>query len=230
MARIPTRRLRSRFGRGLIRTVGWSVGAPLALFRFLRRQTAVEVIDSSGGTAPLPADEPELMSGDSGVGREVHRLYSGTIQTPKLPAGRLLEVIAADPNVIAPSEVLRFEKTRGTPGRLEEGDEFLIRMAGPWNSPVRITRRWEEGFRFAAMRGHPQIGQVELRLRDVGGEIAAEIQTRERAAGIKFHLLQRIKLVQQMQTYTWGEMLENAAQLAGGSKLERITVRSWRER
>jgi len=208
------------------------VGAPLALFRFLRRQTAVEVVNSRGGPAPLPADEPESVNRESeqGVGREVHRLYSATIQTPKLPAGRLLEIIAADPNVIAPSEVLRFEKTCGKPGRLEEGDELLIRMAGPWNAPVKITRRWEEGLRFAATDGHPQIGQVELRLRDDGGELAVEIQTRERAAGIRFHLLQRIKLVQRMQSYTWGEMLQNAAQLAGGRQLERITVRSWPQR
>jgi hypothetical protein len=205
------------------------VGAPLALFRFLRRQTAVEVINSRGGPVPLPADEPESVNRESeqGVGPEVHRLYSATIQTPKLPAGRLLEIIAADPNVIAPSEVLRFEKTSGKPGGLEEGDELLIRMAGPWNAPVKITRRWEEGFRFAATRGHPQIGQVELRVRDDAGELAGEIQTRERAAGVKFHLLQRIKLVQRMQSYTWGEMLQNAAQLAGGRQLERITVRSW---
>jgi hypothetical protein len=224
--------LRNRFGRRFIRTVGWMVGAPLALFRFLRRQTAVEVINSRGGPVPLPADEPDSVSreNEQGVGREVHRLYSATIQTPKLPAGRLLEIIAADPNVIAPSEVLRFEKTSGKPGGLEEGDELLIRMAGPWNAPVKITRRWEEGFRFAATGGHPQIGQVELRLRDDGGEIAVAIQTRERAAGIRFHLLQRIKLVQRMQSYTWGEMLQNAAQLAGGRQLERITVRSWPQR
>jgi hypothetical protein len=32
-----------------------------------------------------------------------------------------------------------------------------------------------------------------------------------------------------MQSYTWAEMLENAAQLAGGRRPERITVASWRE-
>jgi hypothetical protein len=159
----------------------------------------------------------------------VHRLYSATIRTPKLTAARLLAVIAADPNVIAPSEVLRFEKTDGERGRLQEGDELLIRMAGPWNGPVKVTRRWEEGFRLTATHGHPQLGQVELRIRDEDGQIAAEIQTRERAAGISFHALQRIGLIRRMQSYTWAEMLENAAQLAGGRRPERITVASWRE-
>lgn len=208
------------------------MGAPLALFRFLRRQTPVEEIDSWDGLPPLSGDDPDSASRDSeeGVGREVHRLYSATIRTPKLHAGRLLEIIAADPNVIAPSEVLRFQKTRGEPGRLEEGDELLIRMAGPWNAPVKVTRRWDEGFRLAATRGHPQIGQIELRICDHDGEISAEIQTRERAAGVRFHLLQRLRLIQRMQSYTWGEALQNAAQLAGGRQLERITVRSWAQR
>jgi hypothetical protein len=208
------------------------VGAPLALFRFLRRQTLVQEIESPGGRAPLSGDDSESASREpeEGVGREVHRVYSATIKAPKLHAGRLLEIIAADPNVIAPSEVLRFQKTCGEPGRLEEGDELLIHMAGPWNAPVKVTRRWDEGLRFAATRGHPQIGQVELRFRDRDGEISAEIQTRERAAGVQFHLLQRMKLIQRMQSYAWGEMLQNAAQLAGGSQLERITVRSWAQR
>jgi hypothetical protein len=164
---------------------------------------------------------------DDGVGPVVHRLFAATIRAPKLTADRLLAIIAADPNVIAPSEVLRFEKVRGDRGRLEEADELLIRMAGPWNGPVKVTRRWDEGFRLTATRGHPQLGQVEIRLRDEECEIAMEIQTRERAAGLTFRALQRIGLIRRMQSYTWAEMLENAAQLAGGRRPERITVGSW---
>lgn len=33
-----------------------------------------------------------------------------------------------------------------------------------------------------------------------------------------------------MQSYTWSEMLQNTAQLAGGRQRERITVRSWPQR
>jgi hypothetical protein len=125
----------------------------------------------------------------------VHRLFSATIRAPKLPADRLLALIAADPKVIAPSEVLRFEKVRGEPGRLREADELLIRMARPWKGPVKVTRRWDEGFQLTATRGHPQLGQVEIRLRDERGGIAMEIRTRERAAGISFHALQRIGVI-----------------------------------
>jgi hypothetical protein len=161
------------------------------------------------------------------VGPVVHRIYGAAIRAPRLTAEKLLAIIAADPNVVAPSEVLRFERTRGERGRLREGDELLIRMAGPWNGPVKVTRRWEEGIRLAATRGNPQLGQVELRARDEEGRIVMEIQTRERAAGLSFRALQRIGLIRRMQSYTWAEMLENAAQLAGGRPPERVTVRSW---
>lgn len=212
-----------------MRRLGWLVGAPLAIFRFLRREIPIVEIDPAGTAAPLTTKDRDTAQRErsDGVGPVVNRLFSATIRAPKLTADRLLAIIAADPNVIAPSEVLRFEKVRGERGRLREADELLIRMAGPWNGPVEVTRRWDEGFRLTAKRGHPQLGQVEIRLRDQDDEIAMEIQTRERAAGLSFRALQRIGLIRRMQTYTWAEMLENAAQLAGGSRPERITVGSW---
>jgi hypothetical protein len=213
----------------MMRWLGWLVGAPLATFRFLRREIPIVEVDPAGAAAPLAPEDQDAAEREheDGVGPVVHRLYSATIRGPRLTADRLLAIIAADPNVIAPSEVLRFEKVRGEPGRLRETDELLIRMAGPWNGPVEVTRRWDEGFRLTATRGHPQLGQVEIRAREEGGAIAMEIQTRERAAGMGFHALGRIGLIRRMQSYTWAEMLENAAQLAGGRRLDRITVGSW---
>ena len=34
-----------------------------------------------------------------------------------------------------------FRKTRGTARALRLGDEFLVRMPGPWDGPVRVVRR-----------------------------------------------------------------------------------------
>lgn len=224
---MSTRMRRRRRGR-LVRRLGWVVGAPLAIFRFLRRQTPVEEIDAAGAPIPVSAGMADPVHKDeSAVGPVTHRLYSATITKPKLNAERVVAIIAADPNVVAPSEVLRIEKTKGEPGDLREGDQMLIRMAGPWNAPVEVTKRWDQGFQLTARRGHPQLGQVELRARAENEDIVMEIQTRERAAGLGFHALQRIGLIRQMQTYTWSETLENAAQLAGGRRPNRITVRSW---
>ena len=229
MSSLRAHGVRGRFGRRAMRRLGWLVGAPLAIFRFLRREIPIVEIDPAGAAAPLTTEDQDTAQREheDGVGPVVHRLFSASIRAPKLTADRLLAIISADPNVIAPSEVLRFEKVRGEPGGLRETDELVIRMAGPWNGPVKVTRRWDEGFRLTATRGHPQLGQVEIRLRDDDSGIAMEIQTRERAAGISFHALQRIGLIRRMQCYTWAEMLENAAQLAGGRLPDRITVGSW---
>lgn len=229
MSSSPARRVRSQLGPGAMRKLGWIVGAPLAIFRFLRRRTPLEELDSSD---VLLIDSSEAAHGaeEQGVGPEIHRLYSAVARNPVLSAERVLAVIAVDPNVIAPWEVLRFEKTYGHAGGLREGDELLVRMAGPWNGPVKVSRRRDEGLRLVSVRGHPQVGEVELRMRDEDGGLAMEIRTRERAAGFAFHVMQRIGLIRRMETYAWGEMLENAAQLAGGRPPERITVRSWSAR
>lgn len=231
MVDAAARTIRARLSRRLLRLIGWTVGAPLATFRFLRQDIPLRVLPGDATVAPLSPEKPSPERGaeERGVGPLAHRVYGAVLRECTLSAERLVGIIAADPNVIAPTEVLRFERRGEAVRDLREGDELLIRMAGPWNGPVRVTRRWEHGFRLAALRGHAQVGQLELRSRDDDGDVAVEIQTRERAAGVWFYLLERIGLVGRMQAYTWAEMLQKAAQLAGGRPPTDITVRSWRE-
>ena len=220
-------------GRVLFRAFGWVTGAPLASFRFLRRQRPIEELDHGPGEHPkgLPRDDPDPdhREEEHGLGRLTHRLFRADVEKPKLPARRLIDVVAADPNVISPFEVVRFEKTRGERGDLREGDGILIRMAGPWDGPVQVTKRWGEGFRLAATEGHAQLGQVELRAHERDGHLRVEIQTRERSASGIFHLLRRTGLIRRMQTHTWAHMLEAAAQLAGGRPPSKIAVETWHD-
>ncbi len=230
---MPGNVLSRRLARRWMRRLGWLLGGPLAIFRFLRREILVERIDATDPAAPLPAADPRDSSSqtESGFGPLTHRLYTATTRSPKIAPEQLLAIIAANPNVVAPTEVLRFERPRGTSDRLQKGDELTIRMAGPWNGPMRVTEQGEDRLRLAAMPGHPQQGQIELRVRSGDAEhndIVIELQTRERAAGLGFYLLQRVGLVQRMQSYTWAEILQNAARLAGGRPPDRITVQSWR--
>ena len=216
-----------------MRQLGWLLGAPLAVFRFLRREILVEQIDAAHPVAPLPAADPRASPSQTepGLGPVAHHLYAATTRNPKLAPEQVLAIIAANPNVVAPTEVLRFERPRGTSSSLQKGDELLIRMAGPWNGPMRVTERGDDRLRLAAMPGHPQQGQIELRVRSRDGDrngILIELQTREHAAGLGFYLLQRTGLIQRMQSYTWAEILQNAARLAGGQPPDRITVQSWR--
>lgn len=42
------------------------------------------------------------------------------------------------------------------------GDEYLVRMPGPWNGPVRVVGRTPTSFRLATLQGHLEAGQLEL--------------------------------------------------------------------
>ena len=221
--------LKRRLARRWIRRLGWLLGGPLAIFRFLRREILVEEIEAAPTVAPLSADEPSEAARHPGrgLGALTHHLYAVTVRSPKLSAGQLLAIIAADPNVVTPTEVLRVERSAGA---LCKGDELLLRMAGPWNGPMRVSEREDDRLQLATMPGHPQHGKVELRVRPKNGEadIVIEIQTCERAAGFGFYLLERIGLIPRMRSHTWAEILQNAARLAGGLPPDRITVQCWR--
>jgi hypothetical protein len=92
-----TRGLRARLGRRLMRRLGWLFGAPLAISvsasgdtdrrdRSRRRGDSVDRREPRGRTT----------RGRRRSRTVVHRLYSATIRTPKLTAGRLL---AASPQI-----------------------------------------------------------------------------------------------------------------------------------
>ncbi len=40
---------------------------------------------------------------------------------------------------VAPLSLARFQKARGEQGRMRLGDEWLVRMPGPWDGPVRVV-------------------------------------------------------------------------------------------
>ncbi len=48
----------------------------------------------------------------------------------------------------APLALARFRKTAGAPWRMERGDEFVVRMPGPWDGPVRVIDMTPHSFRF----------------------------------------------------------------------------------
>ena len=44
------------------------------------------------------------------------------------------------------------------------GDEFVVRMPGPWDGPVRVVERDPDArFRLVTLAGHLEAGQIEFR-------------------------------------------------------------------
>jgi hypothetical protein len=157
----------------------------------------------------------------------VHRRVWVECDRPQLSAGRLLNIIAADPNVVLPTEVLQFHKTAGDPRRLVVGDRYLIRMAGPWNGPVIVTARDDNRLRLTSCPGNPQQGHIDFLVQDEGGRLRVEIASGYRAASRAFRALARfLPLVERMEIHTGGHILEMAAQLAGARPPQRIWLQT----
>lgn len=206
MAHAPIRRA----ARAVDRLVGWAVGMPLATLRFLIRRTPFEDRVVCGGR-----EEPGT----------VRRRYRVRIERPRLPAPTVAAVVLADPNAVLPVEVMRFSPGGAQAGPLRAGQRRLIRMAGPWNGPVRIEEVGEEGFRFAALHGGAQRGEVVYRLRDDGEAIDAEVSITQRSASRLYDLIyHRLGIARRIERHTWAYVLERTAQLAGGRPPERVVV------
>lgn len=198
------------------RAIGWAIGVPLATFRFLARRIPIERVASP---AEWVAD---------GL---VHRRVWIECERPQLSATRLLNIIAADPNVVVPTEVLQFHKTAGDPGQLVVGDRYLIRMAGPWDGPVIVAARDDNGVRLESCPGNPQQGHINFLVQDEGGRLRIEIASRYRPASRAFRALARfLPLVERMEIHTGGHILEMAAQLAGARPPQRIWLQTTRRR
>ena len=155
---------------------------------------------------------------EDGSGPLFRRRYRVRIEGGRLTPEQLMAEMLRDPNRAAPIEVAVFRKTRGGEGPLAVGDEFVVRMPGPWDGPVVVVDRTPTSFRFATLEGHLEAGQIEFRTSAGGGdavcfEIESWARSGDRLSGLLFD---RVKLAKEMQLHMWTHFCERAAKLAGG--------------
>lgn len=211
-----------------IRALGWLVGAPLAVIRYLlvtRRVVSETMITRVAGDTSGCGEFAAV-----GVpGRAVHRRFSLRIVEPEISAEQLATIIATDPNLVSPWEVLRWELP-GPRRRMRPGDDVLIRMAGPWNGPMRVVVREPHRLRLRTRPGNAVRGELELRLLEDEGGLVAEIELWERAERPVFALLHdRLGLTARMQTHTWAEFLLRTRSISGGRAEGPVRVVTERE-
>jgi hypothetical protein len=182
-----------------------------------RRQLAGSM--EQDGPPPVPpgavVDETQLT--DAGVGPLFHRRYQARIAEPKLSPEQLMERIVGDPNTVAPTEFARFRKVLGDQGRMVAGDEYVVRMPGPWDGPVRVVDLTPASFRLATLAGHLEAGQIEFRAEAIGGDILFTIESWARSGDHLSRILyQRLRMAKEVQLHMWTSFLERAAKLVGG--------------
>lgn len=175
---------------------------------------------SAGDDAPPPFPEhvsrEELQGPEDGVGPLFHRTYRARIRDASLSAEQLLAAICADPNAVSPTELARYLKVHGSEGEMRVGDEYVVRMPGPWDGPVRVVEVTPRSFRLATLEGHLEAGQIEFSAAD-GEELLFSVESWARAGDRLSDLLhQRLRMAKEVQLHMWTSVLEQVVKLVRG--------------
>jgi hypothetical protein len=202
----------------------WPVGMGLAFWRYLWRTMPLHRRDEEGSPdRDLPPPLPDgftserLQRLEDGSGPLFRRRYRVRIEGGRLSPEELMGQVLREPNRAAPVEVAVFRKTRGASGPLRVGDEFVVRMPGPWDGPVVVVDRTPTSFRFATLKGHLEAGQIEFRTGPDGDGVRFEIESWARSGDrLSGLLFDRVKLAKEMQLHMWTHFCERAAKLARG--------------
>ena len=203
----------------------------LATWRWLRRLSRIERLPAGLEPAPPPADRP--LPGDEqtvqrrsdGFGGTVYRRYRVRIAGSPYSSAHLLDTVATHLNAVSPVEVADFKKVNGHIGRLRTGDEYVVRMPGPWDGPVRVIERDETSFRFATLRGHMEAGEILFRAHQAQSDLVFEIESWARSGDRLFAFLyDRLWIAREMQLHMWVHVLQRVAELAGGRVVGKIDV------
>jgi hypothetical protein len=175
--------------------------------------------DVSHADVQLPSD---------GFGPLFHRTFACTIADSSMSVEELIRELSADPQRVAPWGVARFRKTCGEPGRMSQGDEFLVHMPGPWDGPVRAVEVRPDRFRFATLSGHLEAGQIEWRAWQ-DGMLQFSVESWSRG-GDRFSafLHDRLHMAKEVQLYMWTSVVERVPRLAGGRLLDGVNVQTRR--
>lgn len=216
--------------------LSWPAGIARVTWRYFRRSTPVHRTGHDGDASDLPEPPPAdlvddaLQGVEDGVGALLHRRYWVVVDGADTAPEALITGFAGEPNRGAPADFAVFEKTRGRPGMLAVGDEFVIRMPGPWDGPVRVIACTPTSFRLATLHGHLEAGQIEFRaLRDDDGALRFEIESRARPGDHLSRLLyDHLGLAKEVQLTLWVETCLAMAERAGGRLRDGVHVHTRR--
>jgi uncharacterized protein (UPF0548 family) len=208
----------------LVTAAAWPVGIALTAWAYMWRITPLhrrELAGTMEGDAPPPlpagASVEEIQLSDAGVGPLFHRRYQARIVEAKATGEDLMARATADLNEVAPTEFARFTKVAGEKGTMATGDEYVVRMPGPWDGPVRVVAMTPTAFRLATLEGHLEAGQIEFRVEADGGDLVFTIESWARSGDQLSRIMyQRVHMAKEVQLHMWTSFLERVVKVAGG--------------
>jgi hypothetical protein len=214
----------------------WPVGIALTSWRYMWRTTPFRRLEEPGAwpeDAPpsLPdgvIDDQVQRVGD-GSGALFHRRYRACIRNAELAPEALIARLQANPDRGAPTEFATFKKVVGDEGEMRPGDEYVVRMPGPWDGPVRVVEVTPRCFRLLTLAGHLEAGQIMFRADGSSGTLAFEIESWARAGDrLSDVLFDRLRMSKEIQLHMWTSFLERVIQLSGGTRDGRLLIHTRR--
>ena len=212
----------------------WPFGVGLTSWSYLWRTTPIHRRNFDGTADDLPPAEPSVAPEgvqrvEDGSGPLFRRIYTGRVRDAHWGAPELMERVKANPNFVSPLALARFRKTGGSPSWMEVGDEFVVRMPGPWDGPVRAIEVTDTSFRFVTLDGHLEAGQIEWRARDEGDLLVFQIESWARAGDrLSAVLHDRLRMAKEVQLHMWTSVVERVSRRAGGKLVRGIEMETRR--
>ncbi|HEY3728116.1 MAG TPA: DUF1990 family protein [Solirubrobacteraceae bacterium] len=202
----------------------WPVGVSLTSWDYMWRSTPLhrrEVVEpATDGHLPPPfpdgGDAAEVIEPRDGHGPLFHRRYWTRIRDVKRSPEELFARLGENLNRAAPTKFARFQKVHGERDVLAVGDEYVVRMPGPWDGPVRVIDVQERSFRLATLAGHLEAGQIEFRVGEDGltvFEIESWARSADRLSNLLYH---RARMAKEVQLHMWISFLEGVVSMSGG--------------
>jgi hypothetical protein len=136
-----------------------------------------------------------------------------------------MDRVSRDLDTVAPAEFATFQQVDGTRGPLAPGDEYVVRMPGPWDGPVRVVAASTTSFRLATLRGHLEAGQIEFRVSSDYRSLWFEIESWARSGDRLSDLLYtHLRVSKEVQVHMWTSTIGRVIDLAGGQHSGGIVI------
>ncbi|HMQ34851.1 MAG TPA: DUF1990 family protein [Chloroflexaceae bacterium] len=175
----------------------------------------------------LRAGRPVQLPGD-GHGPLFHRRYAVDFAGSRLGPEALMAQVKADLSDFSPRMLAHFEKTKGDPAELREGDEYHITILGPWNGRVRVVEAQPTSFTFITLEGHPEAGQIMFSLEHhparrgaLRFEICSWARSRDMIVGLTY---KEVGVGKEVQKNAWVTFCERVVEASGGKALGEVSV------